>query len=61
MELPSSAELEEASEILLGLAEEDFDALSWPEILGAYRAFCTHPVVLFARAACDLVGTEEEE
>jgi len=62
VELPSAGELEDASEILLALAEEDFASMTWEEILDAYRAFCSHPVVLFARAACDVVGgTPEEE
>lgn len=61
VELPSAAELEEASEILLGLAEEDFENMTWNEILGAFRDFCSHPVVLFARAACDVVGGTPEE
>lgn len=61
MELPSAAELEGLSEIVLGLAEEDFESMTWPEILGAYQAFCSHPVVMFARAACDVVGETPEE
>lgn len=62
MELPSAAELEELSEVVLALAEEDFESMTWNEILGAYQAFCSHPVVRFARVACDVVaGVPEEE
>lgn len=61
MELPSAGDLTGASEILLELAELDFDSMTWHEIWDAYRAFCTHPVVRFARVACDMVEPFEEE
>ena len=61
MELPSSGDLVGASEILLEMAELPFEEMSWHEIWEAYRAFCTHPVVRFARVACDLVEPLEEE
>jgi len=61
VELPSADELEGLSEIVLGLAEEDFDSMTWEEILAAYGDFCSHPVVMFARVACDVVaGTPDE-
>lgn len=55
MELPSADNLDEAAEMLQGLAEEDFFDLTMPEVLELFRAFCEHPVVRFARAACDLL------
>jgi len=60
VELPSASELSEASELLVDLGEVDFEELSFPEVLDLYRAFCTHPVVSFARRLCDLleVGVE---
>jgi len=60
VELPSHGELTEASELLVDLVDVDFEELSFPEVLDLYRAFCTHPVVTFARRLCDLleVGAE---
>lgn len=60
MELPSPNELEDAAELLVGLAEEDFTDLTFPEVLEVYREFCLHPVVQFARAACDLLEVRSE-
>ena len=61
MELPSAGELSELSELTLELAELDFADMTWHEIWSAYRAFCTHPVVRFARVACDMVEPFEED
>ncbi len=61
MELPSPGELEDASELLVQLAEDDFTDLTMPEVLELFRAFCFHPVVRFARAACDLLELGDRE
>lgn len=61
MELPSTGELEGLSEEALALAELDFESMTWREIWQAYRAFCNHPVVRFARVACDMVEPFEED
>ena len=55
MELPSPADLTAAALLLEDLAEEEFEDLTMPEVLEIFREFCEHPVVRFARAACDLL------
>jgi len=55
VELPSAGELEGAADTLLVLAELDLEDLTLPEVLEVFREFCEHPVVRFARAACDLL------
>ncbi len=59
--LPSAAELADFAEVCLNLAEEPLEEFEWDELLEALRAFCEHPVRVFACRVCDLVVARDAQ
>ena len=58
MESPSAADFTELADELSNVADEIEEDLTLEELIELLRVACTHPVTVFLRRLCDLVGSK---
>ena len=58
MESPSAGDFTELADELLSVADEIEEDLTLEELIDLLRVACTHPVTVFLRRLCDLVGSK---